>query len=347
MPNANHADKSVWNTNAGDHRPIYIRWLISLWCNYNCHYCFQRTRNRKISYIKHYQLLRYPSLLKRFVTNFGHTHSHAFDNYRPQQWVESFSALSPRGVSITITGGEPFLDRKNFYILLKNLCEMEHIKCIRIDTNGFWSPEKYAGINWDKIELNISFHPTMISADKFIENIKEKKGAGINVGMVNFVLHHKQIEDFFVIKNALERIDVFTNVNVYTGPDKQTDEMLEIYSQLLPEIDFQLKSHTKNSKGHLCAYPVYAYSLDPMGIISVGCFPQKSGHFVKNNLPERFLKQTPCPNSFCNCLDMYSFSSLTNRAINYDILANYVRSCINHRKSSLDTVANEEISDRY
>jgi len=88
---------------------------------------------------------------------------------------------------------------------------MKNVECVRIDTNGCWNPKAYPDVNWSKIFLNFSFHPSMISLEKFIVLLRKKLEHGINIGMVNFVMAPSQINDYLEIYTALKEIGIFLN----------------------------------------------------------------------------------------------------------------------------------------
>lgn len=323
-----------WQTHdcTSERTPIYLRWLLTTYCNYGCNYCFQ-SHNREEKYDKRnlLEVMKQERNPKKIIKHMFNNKVHAFDNYPVYDWIEAFKVFNSNKIAITISGGEPFLDRKNFNILLKELSSMDNVEWIRIDTNGTWKANQFNDIKWNKIFLNISYHPTMIKLENYIELLKDKIDNKINVTMVNYVLAPNQIDLFHKIKNKIEELGVFVNVNVYFGPEAQTEEGYNIYERYLPKIDINLKTNSLTTKGEPCTYPSFAYEIDPVGNINVGCFPGLTGDFLKKKIPNRLIGEVACPKDNCGCLDMYAFLKKTDRTRNFNIFKEYVEVCIQHR----------------
>lgn len=325
---------SGWEADGSD-KPFYIRWFLTQYCNYRCSYCFQsHSKDAKYIDIKLKNVFKKPSLLSDYLKYYKRSSAHSFKNFPPARWSKAFEALSPRKTAVTISGGEPFLDRLNFRELLLSLTHMDHIDSIRIDTNGTWKPDQFQGVNWRKLFLNVSYHPAMVSLDRFVTSIEDKLRHGINVTMVNYVMAPTQLEQYLEVKEVMGRLGVFVNANVYYGPLSQTQIGYEMYKKFIPGIDIKLKTKEMVTSGELCLYPVFAYELNPTGMINVGCFPNKKGDFIKGKLPERFNIDIPCPATNCGCLDMYAFLKKVGRARKMNLLEEYVEECKLYREGS-------------
>jgi len=326
--------KSEWLNGDGQEAPaIYIRWYISRWCNYDCSYCPQTHHPQDAPYYIAKDLVRRPYLLPRHF--FGsHTRSHAFSNFPVEQWLESFAALSDKRVSLTMTGGEPFLDRGSFDGFLAGLTQMPHIRAVRIDTNGTWNPARLSGVDWEKVLLNISFHPEQTNLEKFKKSMARLVDAGVHIGMVNFVMAPSQLDDFNEIRDAMGELGIFVNANVFVEVRgmRQEERAFALYEQLVPDLDVQLKTKALNTKGKPCRFPTQAYQLDPTGLINVGCHPSQRCDFIGGHLPDSPTAAVACPRQHCGCLDMYSFlEEATDRGNQLDILAEYRDLVLAHR----------------
>src|ERR1051326_4450291 len=143
---------------------LRINWLISRWCNYSCQYC---------------QVLV-------FHQRSSHPQAHSFDYHPPEKWLEAIARFPHRHIHLKITGGEPFLDRKNFRELLTGLSAMKHIR-VGIDTNGYWDASYYDGLDKSGIFLNVSFHPTQSDFPGFFQRLLAIRDAGFTVTMVNYI----------------------------------------------------------------------------------------------------------------------------------------------------------------
>jgi organic radical activating enzyme len=318
-------------------QPLYIRWFITTYCNYRCLYCLQsHALNGRYGVAKPKNPFNKPVLFLRYFMRRNRNSSHSFRNFSPEEWSRAFSKLRPHKTALTISGGEPFLDSVNFQTLLSELSDMEHIDNIRIDSNGSFQLEKFEDVRWEKIFLNVSYHPSMISLDRFVDSIKKKINHGLNVTMVNFVMDPDQLNDFYRIDEALRELGIFVNANVYYGEKVQSARGCEMYKELIPALDVELKTKTQKTFGKKCYFPVFAYELDPTGMVNVGCFPNVRGDFMKNELPARPADCIPCPSSYCNCLDMYAFFNDSGRARKMNLLTEYVQECISHRQKRRD-----------
>jgi MoaA/NifB/PqqE/SkfB family radical SAM enzyme len=321
------------DNNLSNRQPLYIRWFTSTYCNYRCPYCLQsHTLDGRFGAIKQKDLLRKPLLFLQYLMGCNRNSSHSFRNFSPKKWSRAFSKLWPYKTALTISGGEPFLDSANFKMVLSELSDMEHIDNIRIDSNGSFRLEKFIDVCWEKIFLNISYHPSMISMDRFVDSIKRKISHGINITMVNFVMEPSQLDDFHRITEALLELGVFVNANVYYGERTQSARGFEMYKELIPTLDVELKTQTRQTLGKECYFPVFAYELDPTGMVNVGCFPNIRGNFMRNELPARPADCIPCPSNYCNCLDMYAFLKDSGRAKKMNLLEEYVHECIGYRQ---------------
>ena len=252
---------------------------------------------------------------------------HAFKHFPPEVWARAFDALAPARISMTISGGEPFLDKANFGRMLALLTAMPHLQCLRIDTNGSWKASDFPNLDWTKVFLNVSYHPTMIDLASFQDSIRDKLDHGVQVGMVNYVLEPAQADGFRRVKDAFDALGIFTNANVYAGDECQSETAMALYHEFLPKFDVAMKLNQITTLGKPCGYPRYAYDLDPAGRIHVGCFAKRCGNLIDGDLPERFAEDVRCPQKHCGCLDMYAFLRETGRARQLDLLAEYVAEC--------------------
>ncbi|MFW6189074.1 MAG: hypothetical protein ACOC7T_01465 [Planctomycetota bacterium] len=137
--------------------------------------------------------------------------------------MRAFARLAPRTLSVALSGGEPFLDRVPFREVLKGLTCMEHVACIRCDTNGTWHASEFDGVEWGKVAVDVSYHPEMVGLDRFVESVREKLSAGVRIVMVNYVMHPDRPDAFLRLKERMDELGLFTNANVYQGPLRQSE----------------------------------------------------------------------------------------------------------------------------
>lgn len=309
-------------------KPAYIVWFMTNGCNFKCSYCFYKSHNANDPlYSKKSMALNpfaAPYIMSRIKS--GKNFKHAFLNFSVDEWLKAFNRLNERDTIVKITGGEPFLDAKNFKPFLEGLTSMIHINNIRIDTNASFSPDIYDFPGMEKVGLNISFHPNSINLDKFSEKISRIKDAGIKISMVNYVLCPSQLDMFEAVQERMQKLDIFTNANIYVETsEKQTEEGFRMYRKYNPEIDVKLKTGSIKTIGKLCGFPAFGYQMNPTGIINAGCYPNLVGDFINKGLPGTFKKAAPCTRPRCGCLDQYAFlKSVPQRGNSYDLMGEYV-----------------------
>lgn len=272
-----------------------IRWLMTEWCNYACPYCPQdHTRFRD---------------LKNGAT------SHAFDNFPVERWMEAFdSHFSKRRFSITITGGEPMLDRVAMPKLLLHLVTMPSCEMVRIDTNASWGVRHFEDLPKDRIELMCTFHPSRAKLDSFVARIKSYQTAGFRVAMVNYVMSQANFDGFELLREQLTELGIPANPNpLWGGPYQYTEEQTKSLQTWLPTDDYLFRSGTLSTRGRKCLFPSLAYEMNQTGTIHIGCHRSMQASFFADTLPVLFAGPVPCPYKSCVCVDKYSFLEEINR----------------------------------
>lgn len=304
------SQSDAWGFNSKN-RNLMIRWFVTTLCNYNCAYCLQNHSRypKAVNLELHQTILKYWFSKTINIFQKPHNFPHAFDNYSYKKWLKGFERLDKnKKVALIITGGEPFLDKKNFKPLLAQLVSMNNFDNIRIDTNGSWPFRHYEGLDFSKIYLNVSFHPTQVSFEKFFTKIKEFKKNGVNVTMVNYVMAPAQLETYSFFREKFEQIGVKVNPNVFFGPNHvRTEKEMSLYKRYLNLFDIKYKSELEKPHGKKCRYPMIGYEMTANGIIHIGCHPDLSRNFIKAGLPKLFDEPVRCEQMECGCLDKYSF----------------------------------------
>lgn len=302
--NEMHQVESAWKPENA--KPVrLIRWMLTEWCNYRCPYCPQNhDRNNIVN---------------------GHQ-SHAFDNFPVEKWIEAFQRqLSTCRIALVITGGEPMLDRKNMVPLLQELCGMDGIDNIRIDTNTSWNPEWYNGSLAPKITFMSTYHPTQTSKETFYAHLDQLQSKGFRIGMVNYVMNSEtSFADYYKIKEELYAKGIPLHPNpLWNSQGRYDGSQLLFLEKELPRTDFLYRSQTASPRRKKCLFPALAYEMKSWGEIHVGCYTDIRGSFFDQRLPELFKKAAPCPHDSCVCLDKYSFLTDSNRNINTNPFVTY------------------------
>jgi organic radical activating enzyme len=284
---------------------ILLRWFMTEWCNYNCPYCDQTHGRRE--------------------AKGGRFTAHAFDNFPLEQWEAAFQRhFEDKHLSIVLTGGEPFVDRKSLTSLLNTLSGMRGTECIRIDTNAWWRPDQYRDLDKSKITLMCTFHPSQIDGERFLKKIDEILDAGFKIGMVNYVMNVDNLPRYLIYKEAFRQRGIPLHPNPLWGADEKYSKAdLELLKTELTEVDFIYRSGVESPRDKKCLFPSLGYEMDYRGTIYVGCHRATSRSFFDPRLPELFAGPVPCPHKSCVCLDKYSFLDGINRNIETDPLKVY------------------------
>ena len=283
----------------GTTNPVMVIELsVTTWCNYTCAYCVTSVQQRREQAI------------------------HAFDKHDVATWIAAFERI-PYQFALLCRGGEPFLDHQNFSRFLAGVGPLT-TGYLRVDTNGSWSPDRYAAVPADirrKTQLNVSFHPTQIALEPFASRLARIVDAGWSVGMVNYVMQADQADDFERVREYFrERHGIFVNPN--------PDAYKPMPTKFLPVIDNERKTGAP-TLGKACFFPSIAYWVAPDGTAARACrvtrgrsqldFIRESDQLEPLPTPVR------CPQHVCLCLDRYAFlEELPTRGRKLDLLAEYV-----------------------
>jgi hypothetical protein len=284
---------------------VLLRWLISEWCNYQCPYCDQTHARHE-------------------AKRDGFT-AHGFDNFPVEDWIAAIDRhFAGRGLSVVLTGGEPFVDRKAMPVLLGYLTTRPGTACIRIDTNAWWKAEDYRTLDKSKIVLMCTLHPSQTAPEAFFARIDALLGEGFRIGMVNYVMNADNIQQYRKNKDILALKGIPLHPNPLWGyGNKYRPEDLELLRAELSAADFAFRSGLESPRGMKCLFPSLAYEMDYTGRIHVGCHPATEGSLFDRELPRLFAGPVPCPYEGCVCLDKYSFLGAVNRNVGLNPLAIY------------------------
>ncbi len=269
---------------------LRIVWHLTYWCNYSCSYC--------------------PVLVFKERSPGKKVQAHAFDYYPVATWLEAIKRFPQQQIYLRLTGGEPFLDRKNFRELLTGLSEMKHIR-VGIDTNGYWDPSYFDALDKSNIFLNIGCHVTQVEFPAYFKRLLAIRDAGFSVAMVNFVLSPENMDTFEGAFSQLEAAGFCVNAapmiqsGLYLGRSERTDRELDFMVRYNTPLDLHFKLLQPATKGRLCIYPAMTYYLRHDGQINVSCMEHHQDLF-KDGPPALPKAAVPCPNKQCeSCLEMY------------------------------------------
>jgi hypothetical protein len=256
----------------GEHLTVLYRGFLSS-CNYACAYC---------PFAKHTESpaehARDAAALERFVN-----------------WVAARGA--PTSVMFTPYGEA--LVRVRYQRAVARLSHVEHVPKVAVQTNASWRTDWLEGVNLDKLGLWITFHPTEITLERFVQRCTRllELGVRFSVGAVGLRDHLEIIE---ALRAALPR-DVYLWVNAFDrrGPGYYTSEALERLTAVDPWFPLNLRRY--RSKGLECRAGHTVVSVDGHGVA-------RRCHFIDTPIGsihdadfEAKLRPKPCTRGICDC----------------------------------------------
>ncbi len=269
---------------------LRINWHLTLWCNYSCEYC--------------------PVLVFHERSAAQARQPHSFDHYPVERWLEAIGGFSHRRIHLKITGGEPFMDRRNFRALLRGLAAMQHIR-VGIDTNGFWDAGYFADLDKSRIFLNVSLHPSQTDFPGFLRRLIAIREAGFTVAMVNYVVAPENMATLEAGFAELESQGFCVNCSpmiqtgIYLSRAERTHRELDLLVRHNTPLDLHFKLLQPVTEGRLCFYPAMTYYIRYDGMIRVGCMDRYQNLF-EDGAPRLARTAVPCPRHQCEgCVDMY------------------------------------------
>jgi hypothetical protein len=271
---------------------------------------------------------------------------HAFDHHPVAEWIAAFARV-PYDFALVCRGGEPFLDHEGFARFLESVGTLEKLQYLRIDTNGSWDPARFEAVP-ERVrratQLNVSFHPTQITLERFEKRLAKIVDAGWNVGMINYVLEAEQAGDYEKLRDHFrDTLGIYVNPNPDAfdeawgrrGPDALERGRRHLLP-VLPLEDLLMKTGAV-TQGKTCWYPSVSYMIAPNGVAARSCgaraLIEPRLDFIRDSARVKPLAQAvQCPQAACLCLDRYAFlEDLEGRGEQMNLLAEYVRDCRAHQ----------------
>jgi organic radical activating enzyme len=236
---------------------------------------------------------------------------HSFDHYPVSQWLDAFRKFDYQDIHLKISGGEPFMDRKNLRDLLAGLSKMKHI-LVGVDTNGFWDPAYFSGIDKSRIFLNVAFHPEQTRFEDFFPRLLAIRDAGFHVPMINYVLAPENQAAFEEARTKMEKEKFFVNVSIlfetgiYLSRSAREERELEIIEKYCTPLEGYFKVVRPVTKDRPCFYPAMTYYLMYDGRIQLACMNDTWQNLFTEGPPPLPRAAVPCPLHQCiGCADMY------------------------------------------
>jgi len=245
-------------------------------CNYACDYCpFAKKQNTRE------QLAKDKADLERFI-----------------DWVKK----QKKDISILFTPWGEALIRGYYREAIITLSHLPQVKKVAIQTNFTCSTAWLKQVDKDKTAFWITYHPTEIALDNFIDKCKKiaQHGIAFSVGIVGTK------ENFTAIKACREALnkaclqECYLWINAYKREKNYyTDSDIAFLTEIDPH--FAINNQSYPTLGKSCRAGSSAVSIDGAGNI-------QRCHFIKNivgniydNDIDELLKPSPCSNEHCRC----------------------------------------------
>lgn len=287
----------------GEKEFVEIHWLNTFWCNNTCDYCHM-PHDRKIG--------------------------HAFDVASPSEWSECFAAIKVP-FFLNITGGEAFLDIKNFTEFYNLIIDLPNLIKVRIDTNLTLPAKALEKLNVKKTTLMTSYHPSRHTPEETLNQVKSYRKLGFDISMVNMVCKKEQMPTYEALRGQFEEQGIPLAVSVYFGEDAKFDNAtLNAYDRIVDKTDIGFKTFF-TTEGLPCRASKHFISLNPQGMM-YNCWGESKSIFDRSFLISK--ESRPCPMKTCNCIEKYSMLEVTGRDVK-NSLNEYIRKYTNDEKTKI------------
>ncbi len=267
---------------------LRIFWNISHWCNYQCDYCGVPVFSRRTG--EQRQL-------------------HAFDHHTVAEWLEAFGKFPQREIHLSITGGEPFLDRAGFLPLLEGLASMPRFTT-QVYTNASWNPDYFAGLDKQRLHLAVSYHPSQTLLEPFLARLRRMRELGFYVAKVNLTLAPENVDTAEESIGSIQDNGIPVSVNpmipagMYLENRRRSEHVVSLIERYALPTNAYFQVLQPVTRGRLCYHPGFAYHLEYDGAIAVSCIGRPVNLFA-DPLPELPGTAVPCPFEHCyGCGDM-------------------------------------------
>jgi hypothetical protein len=250
---------------------LYRGFLSS--CNYACTYCpfAKHTESRA-------EHARDAVALERFVA-----------------WVTARG--TPTRVMFTPYGEA--LTRSRYQRAVRTLSHLSHVEKVAVQTNGSWGTRWLDEVNLEKLGLWITFHPSEISIERFVQRCSRllELGVRFSVGVVGL---RENLETIETLRARLpESVYLWVNAFDRRGPGYYLPETLERLTAVDPL--FPLNLHRYRSRGQACRAGHTTISVDGHGVARRCHFLDAPIGSIHDPEFETRLQPTPCTRGICDC----------------------------------------------
>ncbi len=245
-------------------------------CNYTCNYCpFSKTTQRDLSK-DHLALDQMISVLPQFK----------------------------HPINLMITPYGEALIHRHYLKALATISKQTSVKLVGCQTNASFSVNQFVKVIEDstgqieKIRLWCSFHPSQISAERFLEQCLDLHKAGF-IFSVGAVADYKMIEQFRLLKAKLPKTVYFwLNANEMRRTAYAPNE-LQAFLEIDPQFSMEISHYPADTKQCLAGRKSIFMNADG-DIFACNISNTKLG-----NLYQNILLPTQCTAKECSCYLAY------------------------------------------
>jgi len=287
---------------SADHLLITVE--ITNRCNYKCPYCYNQGDPNNYDF---------------------------FSVHDGSEWLNAFrSKFEGRDLELYFTGGEVFV-YKDFLEFLPKISNEPNVKWIQIDTNGSLTSKYLSILDPQKVSLMMTFHPTQVSLDKFIEEAQKLQEHGV-LKMVNYVAYPFEIETLNKYLEKFTKLGIFLNVtwNINAIPEYDDFAWKVICNLTTPEDTNYILRNSVYGKS--CLAGVCYANIDMYGNLYRCHGISKIGNIFDNKI-ELLKEAKPCKTIYCDCSVRYSLLT-ENRFPSSHFLIGYVNRNREYRRQS-------------
>jgi len=290
--------ESVYDKGDENRKKLLINMIVTWLCNYRCPYCFV------------------PVWMRRLKKDM-------FTKNSKEKWLDTIQNLN-YDLDFNFTGGEPLI-KNEFIELLSELCKLEHVQYLRVDTNASANIKKLISKTNKKVRCMATFHPSQVSFERFFDSAKLLHQSG-NLTMVNYVAYPFDKEKILKFINEFTKNGIFVNIakNLQHNYPKEQREFIDSFQT--PKDNYYKNKGAV--KGNRCLSG-FSYIKVNFSGKAKSCNGRHGNIFKNLKLADEPIK---CPKKTCHCIIDYS-QNLTNEFSGSFHLDEYVKRNIIHRKS--------------
>lgn len=220
------------------------------------------------------------------------------DREKLERFVEWVAAQPEVKISVLFTPWGEAAIHRHYQQAITRLSHMAHVGRVAIQTNLSGSLDWLEQANLDRVALWTTWHPSQISAERFLERVQKLDTLGVrhSVGVVGLIEHVDCIER---MRRSLPK-GTYLWVNAYKDrPNYYDEEMLRRIAAVDPLFSLNTKRH--RSGGRPCFAGETSFTVDGEGqMFRCHFLHAPIGNIYRDDFVEA-LKPRACSRSSCSC----------------------------------------------